>query len=201
MNRAAYHHGDLRAALVRDALEITRSGGPDALAIRDVTRRVGVSPNAAYRHFADRDALLSAVSAEILRRVAATMRQPRPRGGTARSRAVARLRAVGIGYIDFALTEPGWFQVVFFGHGASLPQDEDPPPPPFLALQAALDGLVEVEALTPAQREGAEWPCWATVHGFAELALHGPLQHLPRPQLLAQGRRAVDAIIAGLTAD
>ncbi|MGB7867270.1 MAG: TetR family transcriptional regulator, partial [Mycobacterium sp.] len=49
--KAGYHHGDLRAALIDAGLQLTRAGGPDALTIREATRRVGVSPNAAYRHF------------------------------------------------------------------------------------------------------------------------------------------------------
>ena len=61
----AYHHGDLAQALVDAGLEVTRAGGPSALTIREVTRRVGVSPNAAYRHFPDRLALLRAVSSAI----------------------------------------------------------------------------------------------------------------------------------------
>lgn len=57
--RKPYHHGNLREALLEASLEITREGGADALSLRDATRRAGVSPNAAYRHFADRDALLA----------------------------------------------------------------------------------------------------------------------------------------------
>ena len=57
--KTGYHHGDLRTALIDAGLHLTRTGGPDALTIREATRRVGVSPNAAYRHFADRDALLT----------------------------------------------------------------------------------------------------------------------------------------------
>ncbi|MDQ6716487.1 MAG: TetR/AcrR family transcriptional regulator, partial [Actinomycetota bacterium] len=55
-----YHHGDLRRALVLAATSLARAGGPDAVVLREVTRQVGVSANAAYRHFADRDALLEA---------------------------------------------------------------------------------------------------------------------------------------------
>src|SRR3954464_6149728 len=60
--RATYRHGDLRAALLAAGLDLAREGGPDAVVLREATRRVGVSPNAAYRHFSDRAALLAAVS-------------------------------------------------------------------------------------------------------------------------------------------
>jgi AcrR family transcriptional regulator len=59
--RASYHHGDLRHALLTAGIELAREGGPDAVVLREATRRVGVSPNAAYRHFADREALLADV--------------------------------------------------------------------------------------------------------------------------------------------
>jgi len=194
-----YHHGDLRAALVTAGLDLTRTGGPAALSIREATRQAGVSPNAAYRHFADRAALLDAVSAAIQDQMAALMVAPAARGGTAGSRARARLRAVGIGYIDFALAEPGWFAVAFFGAADDGPIDENRLPPPYMALQEALDGLVQAGVLTTRQRDGAQWPCWSTVHGFAVLALQGPLRGMPGDELRAAAARAVDAIITGVT--
>ena len=59
--RSTYHHGDLRRALLEAGTDLAREGGPDKVVLREATRRVGVSANAAYRHFADRDALLDEV--------------------------------------------------------------------------------------------------------------------------------------------
>ncbi len=59
--RSTYHHGDLRRALLTATFELARAGGPEAVVLREATRRVGVVPNAAYRHFADRPTLLSSV--------------------------------------------------------------------------------------------------------------------------------------------
>jgi AcrR family transcriptional regulator len=186
-----YHHGDLRAALIDAGLQLTRTGGPDALTIREATRRVGVSPNAAYRHFADREALLQAVAIAIQHRMTARMQTSlRRRGPT------ELLRAVGIGYIRFALDEPGWFAVAFFGADQS---SETADAPPYLALVAALDAMVKAGTLSPERRDGAEWPCWSAVHGFAELALHGPLQQASRREVEFMGQRTVDDIIAGLS--
>ncbi|MFE9785096.1 TetR/AcrR family transcriptional regulator [Nocardia salmonicida] len=187
----AYHHGDLAAALVEAGLELTRSGGPDALTIREVTRRVGVTPNAAYRHFPDRRALLRAVSAAIESRMAEGMErsQAAPR---------ANLRAVGLGYIGFALLEPGWFAVAFFGAGDISPESVVDSPA-YLALADALDMMVHVGDLAPAACPGATWSCWSTVHGFAELALRGPLRHLDRAELWPLAEQAVDTVIAGLS--
>ena len=63
--RSTYHHGNLRSALIDAALDLTRTAGSRGLVLRDVTRAVGVSPNAAYRHFADRESLRAAVATRI----------------------------------------------------------------------------------------------------------------------------------------
>lgn len=188
----AYHHGDLAAALIEAGLELTRTGGPDALTIREVTRRVGVTPNAAYRHFPDRQALLRAVSAAIEAAMATGM-------ATDRGLATPRdsLRAVGLGYIAFALAEPGWFAVAFFGAGDTSPESVLDSPA-YLALADALDMMVHIGDLAPAARPAATWSCWSTVHGFAELALRGPLRHLDRAELWRLAEQAVDTIVAGL---
>lgn len=195
--RTGYHHGDLGAALIDAGLQLTRLGGPEALTVREATRRVGVSPNAAYRHFADREALLRAVAIAIGDRMAARMLPSVSRRGTASNRARNQLRAVGLGYIGFALDEPGWFTVAFFGSGVTS-VDDDGVPPPFRALVDALDAMTDAGVLQPHRRAGAEWPCWSAVHGFAELALRGPLRGAPRPDLDALAQRTVDDIIAGL---
>ncbi|MGW5438824.1 TetR/AcrR family transcriptional regulator [Nocardia asteroides] len=192
MQGLAYHHGDLAAALIEAGLEMTRSGGPEALTIRAVTRAVGVTPNAAYRHFPDRLALLRAVSAAIEATMAAGMA-----GGREPAAPRESLRAVGLGYIAFALAEPGWFAVAFFGAGDTSP-DSVRDSPAYLALADALDMMVHVGELDPAARAAATWSCWSTVHGFAELALRGPLRHLERAELWRLAERAVDTVIAGL---
>ncbi|WP_460810871.1 TetR/AcrR family transcriptional regulator [Microlunatus endophyticus] len=76
--RQGYHHGNLREALIAAGLELTRVGGAAALTLRDATRKVGVSPNAAYRHFADRDSLQAAVAERIQHDMAAQMRGFQP---------------------------------------------------------------------------------------------------------------------------
>jgi AcrR family transcriptional regulator len=190
--KTGYHHGDLLTALIDAGLALTRTGGPEALTIREATRQVGVSPNAAYRHFADREALLTAVATAIQHRMATRMQGS--------SKSADRLRAVGLGYIKFALDEPGWFEVAFFGAGLVGLTDETASAPPYLALVEALDAMVDTGALTSEQRDGAEWPCWSAVHGFSELALHGPLRYASRRDVDALARRTVDDIVAGVTA-
>ena len=170
----------MRAALIEAGVELARSGGPDAVVLREVTRTVGVVPNAAYRHFADRDALLAAVRdeavRELARRMADGMSQVRA-GAHTPTGARLRLRAVGGAYLDFARTEPGLFDTAFTAteHPTGGASDE---PQPLDYLQAALDDLVLAGVLEPARRPKVEYPTWATVHGFAVL-LRGPLRSLP----------------------
>jgi AcrR family transcriptional regulator len=172
--------GTVRAALVDAGTELARAGGPDAVVLREVTRMVGVVPNTAYRHFADRDALLAAVRDAALRALAESMadRMSRVRAGPRTpTGARLRLRAVGQAYLEFARAEPGLFATAFTAteqHPTSAGDDE---PRPLAQLGAALDDLVEAGLLEPARRPNAEYPTWATVHGLAVL-LRGPLRSL-----------------------
>jgi AcrR family transcriptional regulator len=178
--RSTYRHGDLREALVDAGVELARAGGPAAVVLREVTRRAGVAPNAAYRHFSDRDDLLSAVSARCLQRVAHEMgeeiRAATPQAGPVS--AEAELDAVGRAYVHFALREPGLFTAAFTVHrdtsvGAATLGGA---PGPFAMLSAALDHAVHAGLLAPGRRQGAEALAWSAVHGLAVLLLEGPLR-------------------------
>ena len=141
---------------------------------------VGVVPNAAYRHFDDRDALLAAVRdeavRELARRMADGMSKVRPRPHTPTG-ARLRLRAVGQAYLAFARTEPGLFDTAFAA--AEHPGDPDTDEArPLDHRQAAHDNHVGAGIREPARRPNIEYPIWAGVHGLAVL-LRGPLRALP----------------------
>jgi AcrR family transcriptional regulator len=142
---------------------------------------VGVVPNAAYRHFADRDALLAAVRDEAVRelaqRMASGMSQIRA-GPHTPTGARLRLQAVGTAYLDFARTEPGLFDTAFAVTEHPMASQGNDERQPLEHLQAALDDLVHAGILEPARRLNIEYPTWATVHGLAVL-LRGPLRSLP----------------------
>jgi AcrR family transcriptional regulator len=175
----------VRSALIEAGVELARSGGPDAVVLREVTRKVGVVPNAAYRHFADRDALLAAVRDEAVRelgrRMADGMNQVRAGAHTPTG---ARLRAgaVGRAYLEFARTEPGLFDTAFAAADHPMSSATDGPEPedrrPLEYVQGALDDLVRTGLLDAARRPNLEYPVWAAVHGLAVL-LRGPLRPLP----------------------
>src|SRR4028118_2428148 len=114
--RDTYRHGDLRRALLEAGTELARGGGPDAVVLREATRRAGVAPSAAYRHFADRRALLDAVCSAAQAALAVAMEEELdglPNGGAPAEAARTRLRAVGAGYLRFAQAEPGLFRTAF----------------------------------------------------------------------------------------
>ena len=180
--RTSYHHGNLRAALVETATELARQDGPDAVVMREVARRAGVSHNAAYRHFADRDALLAAVAAEGMTQLEETMRRRMAEVSETdpRRRASQRLRAAGRAYIEFASTEPGLFSVAFDSTKLAEGSPYEPSlEGPFVLLNALLDDGVAAGAISPDKRPMAEFGCWSAVHGFAILSGCEPVRELP----------------------
>jgi AcrR family transcriptional regulator len=186
MVRRRRPRGAVRDGLVAAGLELARAGGPDAVVLREATRMVGVVPNAAYRHFADRDELLAAVCRAALReladRMAAGVARVRGKHGDPAA-ARRRLRAIGTAYLEFAREEPGLFATAF-----ALPTRHNYGPPdngtgqdpaPLDHLRAALDELVDAGVLDRRRRDGIEYPIWSAVHGLAVLTGQGPLRDVP----------------------
>jgi AcrR family transcriptional regulator len=203
--RTTYRHGDLRRALLEAGIAQARAGGPEAIVLREATRRAGVVPNAAYRHFASRDDLLQAVRSAALSELAQAMeaeldKANRKRGG---SDPAAALRAVGTGYLRFAQTETGLFRTAFttpedLGMGPNPERSGRSGLNPFELLTAALDKLAAAGKLPAERRPGAEFLAWSAVHGFAMLIIDGPMRPLPRAQLDALGDRVIEMVVKGL---
>lgn len=197
-----YHHGDLRRALLEAALALVTSRGVEAFSLREAAREVGVSPAAAYRHFADKAALLTALAADGMGRLAAAMEQAMahaPGAPGSAARAVADLAAVGSAYVEFAVRHPAHFGVMF-GPWCPHQGQEDLPPEaaprgrdPYQILVDCLDGLVTTGAMPGAARDGAEVAAWSAVHGFAGLAVSEalPLEPAERAAALAVVVRTV----------
>jgi AcrR family transcriptional regulator len=182
-SKRGYHHGDLRNALVAAAADLAAKGGPASVTIRAAAREVGVTPTAAYRHFAGHEELLTAAKQRALEELTTAMTKavadhPASDGDPVRH-ALARFGAFGRGYLTFAQQEPGLFHTVFAPAAAS----QSPPPfertetSPYQLLVSALDDLVAVGYLSPERRPSTEFTAWAMVHGLATL-LDGPLADL-----------------------
>jgi AcrR family transcriptional regulator len=155
--KASYHHGDLRPALLRAGADVLEKQGLEALTLRDVARRAGVSHNAPYRHFKDRDALLAAMAEDGFRALAGALE------GKAGN-------AMGEAYVRFGLANPARFRLMF---GGRLRLSEHP------ALRDASGRAYE--ALLQALRARQDLPdpevaaaaAWSLVHGLANLLLDG----------------------------
>lgn len=202
--RMSYHHGDLRNALVAAAAQMVEAGGQEQFSLREAARSVGVTANAAYRHFADRSALLTAVAAsgfeELSCRMAAAMAR---RGRTADDGATAtgRLRAAGRAYVELALERPELFRLMFSPSGLSCLDggaSQIQGPTPAALLGAVLDDLVDEGHMSTGRRAGAELPAWAAVHGFASLVLDGRSGLQTKAQRTDALAAVLDFIVTGL---
>ncbi|MFI7672507.1 TetR/AcrR family transcriptional regulator [Actinophytocola sp. NPDC049390] len=179
--KRGYHHGDLRNALVTAAADLAARGGPASVTIRAAAREVGVTPTAAYRHFANHDELLTAAKERAIEELTTAMIKAfadrPPTGGDPVRHALARFGAFGRGYLAFARQEPGLFHTVFAPAGQAPPPIERTETSPYQLLVSALDDLVAVGYLSPDRRPVTEITAWAMVHGLATL-LDGPLADL-----------------------
>ncbi len=204
--RKTFRHGDLQRALLEAGIALAREGGPNAIVLREATRRAGVAPNAAYRHFSSHSDLLQAVRAAALSALAVSIEAEI--AGVRRSKipaesARATLRAVGTGYLKFALAETGLFRTAF-----SVPDrvegDVDISKAgksglnPFQLLGAALDLMVETGVLPKERRPGAEYLAWSAVHGLAFLIIEGPLSRSSQKEIHAVSGRLLQMVEKGL---
>ncbi|VCU71091.1 HTH-type transcriptional regulator BetI [Pigmentiphaga humi] len=205
--RKTYHHGDLRAALVEAGLALAREGGPQAVVLREATRRAGVAPNAAYRHFASHQALFEAVRAATLGALAQAIEEELRKAEALHDpaeRARAMLAGVGRGYLGFAQTETGWFRTAFAFGAFDVEVPADPARTaekglnPFELLSYALDAMVQAGVLPADRRPGAEFLAWSSVHGLALLIIDGPLRRAPPAVRGALGGRLLRMVENGL---
>lgn len=144
MAKAAYHHGNLRSALIAAALKELAREGVAGISLRGVARRAGVSAPAVYRHFEDKDDLLAAVAAECAERLAAMIVEA-VEGAPAHP--LAKFRAQGIAIVRFAVTHPEHFRVL------AMPGLDERTPPEARARAEAWNAR-ERAALVEAQERG-----------------------------------------------
>ncbi len=190
----AYHHGDLRAALLAAATDIITESGVDAVTMRGLAERAGVSRTAPYRHFEDKRALLTEVALEGYRRLAATMAAAREKGG---DDPVAALACIGQQYVRFAVDNATHYRLMF-GDGAVTAGDA--PAIKSASKKAAQD---MVEAIQAAQARGLLIDTdpkklanllWSASHGLANLLISG---QLPRSRAAEYARYMTDSVSRG----
>jgi len=164
-----YHHGDLHDALVQAALRDAELGGPEAISMKALAKELGVSQPAPYRHFADREALLQAVTAEAFRQFTAILREAI--GKPSKRSKLSRLAQAAL---EFGLKRNGMYRLMFASRSmANAEKDSEL----HVAAHETLVLLVEsFEA--PAVgllRERHAMQVWAALHGVISLAEQGLL--------------------------
>jgi AcrR family transcriptional regulator len=163
--KADYHHGNLRRALIDTAVGAIARHGIGALNLRRLAARAGVTPGAPYHHFSSREELLRAIAEEGFERLEAELIAA---GDAAAPEASARLAALGSAYVNYAVSRPGYFRVMFHGDGK-------PSAPTASGLRAhhlLRDAVVDCQeaGTAPAGDPGPlVLAAWSAVHGFATL--------------------------------
>ncbi|WP_063061152.1 TetR/AcrR family transcriptional regulator [Nocardia sienata] len=167
MAKTGYHHGDLRAAMLAAAAEQIAADGIDAVSLRALARRAGVSHAAPAHHFGDRAGLLTALAAEGFGLLAAELE------------ATSDARAAAVAYIRFALRYPGHFDVMF---RRRLLRTEDAELVAARARSSAALRSSVVDGRTGApsvDQQAVQLAAWSLVHGFASLWREGALETSP----------------------
>jgi AcrR family transcriptional regulator len=193
-----YHHGDLRRALLEEALRTIQTHGVEQLTLRTVGQRLGVSRSALYRHFSSKQALLAAVGREGFRTLRLALTEAWERNGRGRP----GFEAMAIVYVQFAVSHPSHYRVMFGRFVESCATDAE-----FVA-EAAAAFQVLVDSLLDQQRAGIVRPddplllarfIWSLVHGLAMLTIDGQLRDLDA-QGDALNRYAIDRIRSAIAA-
>lgn len=176
-----YHHGKLREEMVRIGVELAAEGGPEAVGVREIARRAGVSPSAAYRHFPGQESLQSAVR-DAARDALGQCMHHAVSQVSADAPASERVVAAGRGYFDFALNQQMLFQCL--ASGFELPEGVDAHESPFaqlLELVGDIDGAGSA-GVDEAARFSAGVALWSAVHGISVLCTSGALRDVPEPR-------------------
>ena len=184
-----YHHGDLRRALLDEAAAVLTEGGVASLSLRDLARRVGVSPTAPYHHFPNKAALVSAIVEDTL----SALDRASEEAARIDADPPDRIRALGVAYVLFAVEHPERFRLTFRPEMgtpfATLDEGTDALPSDILVFRHLQRAVGDIGLSGRAQTHTA-LAAWALVHGLASLLVDGPLRpmasDLGRVRALAQ---------------
>ncbi len=174
-SRRPYHHGNLRRALLDEALATIRTEGVNGVTLREIGARLGVSRTALYRHFADKRALLTAVATEGFR----TLRQQLFAAWEEGGRGCAAFQAMGVAYIRFAIANPSHYRVMFGSFVDPKDQESELAAEAGGAFQALVDALALLQQDEIVRRVDTLLMArfvWSVVHGVATLAIDGQLR-------------------------
>ena len=170
-DKASYHHGDLRNALILAAAELIEESGSTEFAMVEAARRAGVSSAAPYRHFRDRDELLKAVSHLCFMGLTETARAAIADKDMGTEEAIV---ALGSNYIRFMLEHRNFHDLMWGDMGARAMEDErmDMRGSGFYVLADTVAAVCERESIAPVDPIELATELWAMVHGLASLAMN-----------------------------
>jgi AcrR family transcriptional regulator len=194
--KADYHHGDLRRVLIETGVKTIAKHGVDALSLRRLAARAGVSPGAPYHHFSNRSELLTAIAEEGFTRLEAQLIAARD---AAPDNASVRLEALGLAYVAFAVSSIGYFRVMFHGHSKSSGPTEAGLRA-FHILRDAVVACQQADAAPKGDATGLVLLAWSAVHGFATLWVDRalPFEGLEPKRLAPEIGRLITSMFAGL---
>jgi AcrR family transcriptional regulator len=172
--RATYHHGNLREALIAEAIALLEERGTEGFTLRECARRLGVSPTAVLHHFADICGLLTAVAVVGYQRLTASMARARAEAGDSE---VEKFRACGGAYLRFARDEPALYRITFGNQvRCDHPEVVEAAEAAYASLTGGLTGVLPGGAAAdPASIGTTAILVWSTLHGLATLANDGRL--------------------------
>jgi AcrR family transcriptional regulator len=177
--KGGYHHGDLRSALIETGLKLLEQGSAETLSLREIAREIGVSATAIYRHFPDKDSLLSALAAEGMSKLA---REQKAAAGKAGGK--EGFTEMGRAYVRFAMKNPALFRLIYSSLPAAADPDcVNPEESPGWLLRQSITELAGPNA-TPVQRHAAILRAWSLVHGLSMLILSGQITPKDADQLI-----------------
>ena len=176
--KGGYHHGDLRVALITTGLKKLEEGSAESLSLREIAREIGVSATAIYRHFPDKESLLSALAAEGMAQLAREQKTAGKAGGK------EGFAEMGRAYVRFAMNNPALSRLVFSSlPAAGDPNCANPEDSPGGLLRQSITELAGPKA-SDAQRKAGVLRAWALVHGLAMLILSGQIAPKDIDQLI-----------------
>lgn len=174
-SKRAYHHGDLRAALIDEAAAMIAEGGTASVTMRALGKRLGVSRMAPYRHFEDRTALLVAVAASGFKRLGERLR--RIDAGAPDSR-VERVRQMGEEYVRFAVENPAHYRLMYGSEAMardSLPELREAGNDLFEQLVDLVRVYQDSGGIKRQDARAQAYVAWSAVHGLASLLIDGQI--------------------------
>lgn len=164
---------DLRQKVLNASLALIEEGGLDRLSMREVARKAGVSHQAPYHYFDDREAILAELASEGFSRLGQSLARAADQAGSEPARAVEDM---GRAYVEFALRHPAHFQAMFRADAVPLDRYPEARKQENEAFGKLVEGIDKALADQPAEvRRTMAIACWAMVHGLATLMLEGSL--------------------------